>query len=93
MDDEKLDAPMDLEIVRADFDKTKSICAVYLNNFRIVGGKPWGGATTIKKFSGVTIRELARAIPALREELGLDYLGKSLTPKAAGQDNEHDERN
>lgn len=72
MDSAKLDAPMNLTIVRWE----GAIRCVYLNNFRIAGGKPWGGGDSVKEFKGITIRELARAIPALREELGLDYLGK-----------------
>lgn len=71
MTDDELDAPMDLDIVRWE----GSMRCAYLNNFRIAGGKPWAGGTTEKKFKGITIRELARAIPALRNELGLDYLG------------------
>lgn len=37
---------------------------VYLNNFRIVGGKPWGGGNTVKSFS-LTLADLKSAIPEL----------------------------
>lgn len=37
---------------------------VYLNNFRIAGGKPWGGGVTVKKFR-LTVDDLKSAIPEL----------------------------
>lgn len=82
MTDEELDAPMELEIIEI---KGHLHCA-YLNNFRLVGGKPWEGLgpRTAKRWTGVTIREIARAIPSLRKELGLDYLGRPV--KAAADD-------
>lgn len=77
MIDEELDAPMDLMIVQWE----GSLHCAYLNDFRIAGGKPWGGGDNAKSWSGITIRDLARAIPALRNELELDYLGNSVGNK------------
>ena len=78
MGDNDLDTPMDLKIVRWE----GHIRCVYLNDIRIAGGKPWAGGTTIRKFAGITVRDLARAIPSLRKELGLDYLGNSAKAEA-----------
>lgn len=47
---------------------------VYLNNFRIVGGKPWGGGSIVKEWK-VTLKDVIRAFPELQRELGFDYLG------------------
>lgn len=71
MDAETLDTPMDLTVVRCQ----GKVHCLYLNNHRIAGGKPWGGGYNERVFKDVTLRELAKAIPALRKELGLDYLG------------------
>lgn len=52
----------------------------YLNDHRIIGGKPWGGGscTPIGKFS---IRDLIRALKPLQQALGFDYLGhRTATP-------------
>lgn len=72
--DEDLDAPMELVVTRWEGDPAH---CVYLNDHRIAGGKPWAGGSATKVFKAVTIRELARAIPALQVALGLDYLGNS----------------
>ena len=71
MTDEELDTPMDLTIIRWE----GMLHCAYLNNHRIAGGKPWAGGDTAKEWKGITVRQLARAIPSLRKELGLDYLG------------------
>ena len=71
MTEEELDAPMELCITRWE----GHVRCAYLNDFRIAGGKPWGGGQTLKAWQGITVRDLARAIPSLRKELGLDYLG------------------
>lgn len=76
--DEQLDAPMELTVVKWE---GRPHC-VYLNNFRIAGGKPWGGGTTLKEWKTVTLRDLIRGIPALRKELGFDYLGNRKTEAA-----------
>ena len=39
---------------------------VYLNDYRIAGGKPWAGGTVEREWN-VTIDDLIRAIPELRE--------------------------
>ena len=74
MNDEDLDKPMELTV--SSWENSACHC-VYLNNHRIAGSKPWGGGATLRTFKGVTIRELARAIPELRKHLGLNCLGKS----------------
>ena len=38
---------------------------VYLNDYRIAGGKPWGGASDMKTWP-ISINDLESAIPALR---------------------------
>ena len=38
---------------------------IYLNDYRIVGGKPWGGASRMRTFQ-VSLKDLAEAIPDLR---------------------------
>lgn len=73
--DAELDKPLALKIVEWE----GRIHCAYLNDFRIAGGKPWAGGRTVKAWGDVTIRELARAIPALREALGLDYLGHPIS--------------
>jgi hypothetical protein len=82
MSDVILDAPMELTVVRWE---GKPAHCIYLNNHRICGEKPWGGGTTTRTFEGVTVRELARAIPSLREYLGLDSLGRSKAKALASQ--------
>lgn len=79
MKPETLDAPLTLEVVEWE----GSIRCVYLNDHRIAGGKPWGGGRAIRSWPNVTIRELARAIPALREHLGLDYLGQPVVKESS----------
>ena len=37
---------------------------VYINNFRLVGGKPWGGGNTTARWT-FTLKELQRAFPDL----------------------------
>lgn len=43
---------------------------VYLNDYRIAGGKPWGGGTTAKRWN-VTVDDIAAAIPEIRQQLDL----------------------
>ncbi len=49
---------MQLEIVKANDGAT---VAVYLNEYRIAGGKPWGGGTIWRKWD-VNIDELQQLI-------------------------------
>lgn len=72
-----LDEPFALDVVNWQ----GQLCAIYLNDFRIAGSKPWGGGQIVRTWEGITIRELARAIPGLREILGLDYLGNPIPRK------------
>lgn len=69
--DEMLDKPVRLCVVKWG---GRLQCA-YLNNFRIVGGKPWGGGDTVKEWN-TTLREVIRAFPELQRALGFNYLGK-----------------
>lgn len=69
--DDVLDKPRELMVVNWE----GHIHCAYLNDFRIAGGKPWGGGTPAKTWSNVTLREVIRAFPELRKELGFDYLG------------------
>jgi hypothetical protein len=68
--DEKLDAARTLQVVRWE----GHLRCVYLNDFRIAGGKPWAGGTAAKEWK-VTLREVIRAFPELQDALGFDYLG------------------
>jgi hypothetical protein len=74
---EDLDKETTLTIVRW---QGRIHCA-YLNDFRIVGGKPWAGGSTEKEWK-VTLREVVRAFPELQKALGMDYLGRPIaTPQ------------
>lgn len=75
---EELDKPVTLAVVKWE---GRLQCA-YLNNFRIVGGKPWGGGTTEKKWE-TSLREVIRAFPALQKAVALNYLGKPAQARAA----------
>lgn len=44
-----------------------SIRCVYLNDYRVAGGKPWGGCTFVATFN-VTAKDLREALPELRRE-------------------------
>lgn len=72
--DDELDKNFDLII--CGWEKNKHRC-VYLNDFRIVGGKPWGGGSTTAKWS-LSLRELIRAFSPLQDALGIDYLGNRI---------------
>jgi len=77
---EELDKPVTLAVVKWE---GRLRCA-YLNNFRIVGGEPWGGGTTEKKWE-TSLREVIRAFPALQKAVALNYLGKPAQARAALQ--------
>lgn len=68
--DKSLDEPRDLQVVRWQGE----LRCIYLNNFRVAGGKPWAGGTTAKAWK-VTLREVIRAFPELQDALGFDHLG------------------
>lgn len=70
--DEQLDAP--IRLASCGWNGNPNHC-LYLNNHRISGGKPWGGGVTTKEWKGVTLREIARAIPAL--QAALDQLSRN----------------
>lgn len=70
-----LDEPLKLDLVEW---QGKISCA-YLNDFRIVGVKPWGGGSITKKFT-LTLKDIVRAIPSLQKALGVDYLGNPVPP-------------
>lgn len=58
------DEPQDsFELMVCGFEKNPAHC-VYLNNFRIAGGKPWGGGRTTASWR-FTLDELRRAFPEL----------------------------
>lgn len=78
MTDAELDKPLSLDI--CGWQNNPHHC-VYLNEHRIVGGKPWGGGTTTKHWD-LTLRELACAIPELQKILRLDYLGNPIKEDA-----------
>lgn len=67
-----LDAPVTLKVVKWE---GRLHCA-YLNDHRIVGGKPWGGGTIAKEWK-TTLREVIQAFPALQRALSIDYLGRA----------------
>lgn len=52
---------------------------VYLNDFRIAGGKPWGGGKKLKEWKSVSVRDVVRAMPSLQEALNLNYLAQPKT--------------
>ena len=64
--DEQLDAP--IRLASCGWNGNSNHC-LYLNNHRISGPKPWGGGVITKEWNGVTLREIARAIPALQAVL------------------------
>ena len=76
-----LDEPLKLELV----EWQGRISCAYLNDFRIVGGKPWGGAPVTKKFT-LTLKDIVRAIPALQAALRVDYLGNPIAPPSDNSD-------
>jgi hypothetical protein len=80
MSNAKLDERFSLDIVEWE----GAIRCVYLNGHRIAGGKPWGGGKTIRSWPDISIRELARAVPNLRDHLGLDYLGQPVVKESLG---------
>lgn len=59
---EALDRPIELEVIQWE---GRPHC-IYLNNYRVVGAKPWGGGTTIKKWP-TSLREIIAAFPELRQ--------------------------
>lgn len=67
----ELDAPVRLQVVKWE----GQVRCAYLNDHRIVGGKPWGGGTTLKAWD-TSLREVIRAFPELQKALGFDYLGR-----------------
>ena len=52
------------ELMVCGWDKNPRHC-VYLNDYRIAGGKPWGGAQTESHWY-ITLDDLCAAIPELR---------------------------
>jgi hypothetical protein len=70
---EQLDAPLSLAIV---LWRGKLHCA-YLNDYRIAGGKPWGGGDVACTFQ-TTLWEIACSYKPLRDALGLDHLGDTV---------------
>lgn len=65
------------ELMVCGWEKNPRHC-VYLNNYRIAGGKPWGGAHSHKAWD-VTLDDLAAAIPAIR------HMRDALTMIATGE--------
>ena len=61
LSDDVLDRPLDLEVIAWE---GRPHC-VYLNNFRVVGGKPWGGGSTLRSWP-TSLREIIEAFPELR---------------------------
>lgn len=51
------------ELMVCGFENRPAHC-VYVNEYRIVGGKPWGGGRTTAKWT-FTLDDLRRAFPAL----------------------------
>lgn len=72
--DEALDKPVNLEVVQWQ----GRLHSAYMNDFRIAGGKPWGGGQTAKTWT-TSLREIIRAFPELQKALGLNYLGRPAT--------------
>jgi hypothetical protein len=90
------------EIVSADTEAKYelSVCkwegrihCVYLNDYRVAGGKPWGGASDMKTWP-VTMTDLANAVPAIRKmqaaleriatvDMGGGFLGAQACRKVA----------
>lgn len=70
---EQLDKSVELCVVRWE---GRLHCA-YLNDFRVVGGKPWGGGSTEKAWN-TSLREIIRAFPELQKALGFNYLGQPI---------------
>jgi len=54
-------APKTYELMVCGWDRNPRHC-VYLNDYRIAGGKPWGGAQSETHWH-VTMEDLANAIP------------------------------
>ena len=80
---EELEKPVPFVLVKWE---GRLHCA-YLNNFRIVGGKPWGGGTVEKEWK-TSLREVIRAFPALQKAVGLNNLGQPMQAYAALQHKE-----
>lgn len=50
--------------------------SLYLNNHRIVGGKPDYRGNNLIWERSTTLREIIRAFPELQEALGFNHLGR-----------------
>lgn len=71
MTEDQLNERIDVEIVTLN----GQIRCVYVNDFRLAGGKPWGGGQAIKNWR-IPVRDLLRALPPdIRQSIGVDYLG------------------
>lgn len=58
------DEPQDsFELLVCGFEKNPAHC-VYLNNYRVAGGKPWGGGNTTARWR-VSLADLQAALPEL----------------------------
>ena len=65
--DEALDRPIELEVIQWE---GRPHC-IYLNSYRVVGGKPWGGGSTLKSWT-TSLREIIGAFPELQQALRKD---------------------
>lgn len=62
-----MSAPDGYELMVCGWEKNPRHC-VYLNDYRIAGGKPWGGAHIASQWR-VSLSDLANAIPAVQRAL------------------------
>lgn len=61
--------PQTYELMVCAWEKSPRHC-VYLNNYRIAGRKPWGGASQHTAWN-ITLNDIANAIPAIHGLLGV----------------------
>lgn len=82
INDADLDETCALDVV--SWNGSPAHCA-YLNDFRIAGGKPWAGGTTLRSWKGISLRDVIRAFPALQTAVGMDYLGQRKVRRTSPQ--------
>lgn len=69
---------MNKKYARIDIVRGVEGIALYINDFRVVGPKPWGGGKYIKQWESVNVSDILKAIGLDSKKLkGIDFFDKN----------------